>query len=197
MRLGRAIGVFLDPGRVIIGVRSDLPAKNLAPLLTKFCQNLMWMNVESAEMVKHALNGYLALSITFTNELAVIAERIGANAADIERALRSDPRIGPNAYVKAGPAFAGGTLARDVQFLSSIAGQQGLKAPLINSIIASNRAHETMVARPVAPEIGAVTRQSDYGTGLELQAGNGCDSQIVIDRAGARACGRGRNRQGL
>jgi UDPglucose 6-dehydrogenase len=91
--------------------------------------------------VKHALNGYLALSITFTNELAVIAERIGANAADIERALRSDPRIGPNAYVKAGPAFAGGTLARDVQFLSSIAEQRGLKAPLINSIIASNRAH--------------------------------------------------------
>jgi UDPglucose 6-dehydrogenase len=141
LRLGRAIGVFLDPGRIIIGVRNDSAREKLAPLLTKFCQNLMWMNVESAEMVKHALNGYLALSITFTNELAVIAERIGANAADIERALRSDPRIGPNAYVKAGPAFAGGTLARDVQFLSSIAEQRGLKAPLINSIIASNRAH--------------------------------------------------------
>ena len=141
LRLGRAIGVFLDPGRIIIGVRNDSAREKLAPLLTKFCPNLMWMNVESAEMVKHALNGYLALSITFTNELAVIAERIGANAADIERALRSDPRIGPNAYVKAGPAFAGGTLARDVQFLSSIAEQQGLQAPLINSIIASNRAH--------------------------------------------------------
>jgi UDPglucose 6-dehydrogenase len=141
LRLGRAIGVFLDPGRIIIGVRNDSAREKLAPLLTKFCQNLMWMNVESAEMVKHALNGYLALSITFTNELAVIAERIGANAADIERALRSDPRIGPNAYVKAGPAFAGGTLARDVQFLSSIAEQQGVKAPLINGIIASNRAH--------------------------------------------------------
>jgi UDPglucose 6-dehydrogenase len=141
LRLGRAIGVFLDPGRIIVGVRNDSAREKLAPLLTKFCQNLMWMNVESAEMVKHALNGYLALSVTFTNELAVIAERIGANAADIERALRSDPRIGPNAYVKAGPAFAGGTLARDVQFLSSIAEQQELKAPLINSIIASNRAH--------------------------------------------------------
>jgi UDPglucose 6-dehydrogenase len=101
----------------------------------------MWMNVESAEMVKHALNGFLALSIVFTNELATIAERIGANAADIERALRSDPRIGPGAYVKAGPAFAGGTLARDVQFLSAIASTEKLGTPLINSIIASNRAH--------------------------------------------------------
>lgn len=141
LRLGRAIEVFLDPGRIIIGVRNDQAREKLAPLLTKFCQNLMWMNVESAEMVKHTLNSFLALSVTFTNELAGIAERIGANAADIERALRSDPRIGPNAYVKAGPAFAGGTLARDVQFLSAIADQQGLKAPLINSIIASNRAH--------------------------------------------------------
>jgi UDPglucose 6-dehydrogenase len=141
LRLGRAIGVFLDPGRIIIGVRSERARERLAPLLTKFCQNLMWMNVESAEMVKHALNSFLALSVTFTNELATIAERVGANATDIERALRSDPRVGPNAYVKAGPAFAGGTLARDVQFLSAISGHEKLKTPLINSIIASNRAH--------------------------------------------------------
>jgi UDPglucose 6-dehydrogenase len=141
LRLGRAIGVFLDPGRIIIGVRNERTREKLAPLLARFCQNLMWMNVESAEMVKHALNSFLALSITFTNELATIAERVGADAADIERALRSDPRVGSNAYVKAGPAFAGGTLARDVQFLSAISGHENLKTPLINSIIASNRAH--------------------------------------------------------
>lgn len=141
LRLGRAVGVFLDPGRIVVGLRHERAREKLTPLLTKFCQNLMWMNVESAEMVKHALNGFLALSIAFTNELAIIAERIGANAADIERALRSDPRIGPGAYVKAGPAFAGGTLARDVQFLSAIAGNEKLRTPLIDSIIASNRAH--------------------------------------------------------
>jgi UDPglucose 6-dehydrogenase len=141
LRLGRAIGVFLDPGRIIVGIRGEQAREKLTPLMTKFCQNLMWMNVESAEMVKHALNGFLALSVTFTNELATIAERVGADAADIERALRSDPRVGPNAYVKAGPAFAGGTLARDVQFLSAISGNEKLKTPLIDSIIASNRAH--------------------------------------------------------
>jgi len=63
------------------------------------------MSVESAEMVKHSLNAFLALSITFTNELATIAERVGADASDIEKALRSDPRIGPYAYVKAGSAL--------------------------------------------------------------------------------------------
>ena len=171
LRLGRAIGVFLDPGRIIIGVRNDSAREKLAPLLTKFCQNLMWMNVESAEMVKHALNGYLALSITFTNELAVIAERIGANAADIERALRSDPRIGPNAYVKAGPAFAGGTLARDVQFLSSIAEQQGLQAPLINSIIASNRAHGQWSLDQLRRELSPLRGKAIAVLGLSYKPG--------------------------
>jgi len=171
LRLGRAIGVFLDPGRIIIGVRNDSAREKLAPLLTQFCQNLMWMNIESAEMVKHALNGFLALSVTYTNELASIAERIGANAADIERALRSDPRVGPNAYVKAGPAFAGGTLARDVRFLSSIADQQGLKAPLINSIIASNRAHGQWSLDQLRRELAPLRGKAIAVLGLSYKPG--------------------------
>jgi UDPglucose 6-dehydrogenase len=141
LRLGRALDIFRNPGRIVIGIRHQRTREKLLPLLSKFCQNLIWMSIESAEMVKHALNASLALSITFTNELASIAEQVGANAADIEKALRSDPRIGPNAYVKAGPAFAGGTLARDVQFLAAIAEHEKLEAPLIGNIIASNRIH--------------------------------------------------------
>ena len=171
LRLGRAIGVFLDPGRIIIGVRNDSAREKLAPLLTKFCQNLMWMNVESAEMVKHALNGYLALSITFTNELAVIAERIGANGADIERALRSDPRIGPNAYVKAGPAFAGGTLARDVQSLSAIAEQEKLQTPLIGSIVASNRVHGRWSINQLRRRLGPLKGKTVAVLGLSYKPG--------------------------
>ncbi len=141
LRLGRALEIFRNPGRIVVGIRNERTRGKLAPLLQRFCQNLLWMSVESAEMVKHSLNAFLALSITFTNELATISEQVGASASDIEKALRSDPRIGPNAYVKAGPAFAGGTLARDVQFLSDIAGQAQLQTPLIGSIVASNRAH--------------------------------------------------------
>ena len=72
-------------------------------------------------MVKHGLNSFLALSVTFANELATLCEQVGADAAEVEKGLRSDPRIGPGAYMRPGPAFAGGTLARDVQFLRGLA----------------------------------------------------------------------------
>ena len=102
LRLGKALEIFRNPGRIIVGIRRQRSRDRLSPLLEKFCQNLIWMSIESAEMTKHSINAFLALSITFTNELATIAEQVGANASDVEKALRSEPRIGPNAYVKAG-----------------------------------------------------------------------------------------------
>jgi UDPglucose 6-dehydrogenase len=141
LRLGRAIEVFRSPGRIVVGVRDNRTREVLTPLLQPFCNNLIWTSVESAEMAKHALNAFLAVSITFTNELATICERVGADAGEVEAALRSDPRVGQGAYVRAGPAFAGGTLARDIQFLSQLAEANGVAAPLITGVIPSNRAH--------------------------------------------------------
>jgi UDPglucose 6-dehydrogenase len=141
LRLGKALDIFRHPGRIIIGVRDERSREMLAPLLGRFSDNLIWMSVESAEMVKHALNAFLAVSVTFTNEIAAICEKVGADASDVEKALRSDPRIGEKAYVRPGPAFAGGTLARDIQFLSFIAERTHVVAPLIESVIPSNRAH--------------------------------------------------------
>jgi UDPglucose 6-dehydrogenase len=141
LRLGRAIETFNKPGRIVIGVRDVRARALLEPLLHKFCQTLIWMSVESAEMVKHGLNAFLAASVTFTNELALVCERVGADASEVERGLRSDPRIGAAAYVRAGPAFAGGTLARDVNFLRTLGQQQSLNLPILDGIIASNKAH--------------------------------------------------------
>jgi UDPglucose 6-dehydrogenase len=171
LRLGRALEVFRDPGRIVIGIRHEQTRDKLAPLLSRFCPNLLWMGVESAEMVKHSLNAFLALSITFTNELASIAEQVGANASDIEKALRCDPRIGPNAYVKAGPAFAGGTLARDVRFLSSIAEHEKLQTPVIGNIIASNRIHERWPIDQLRRRLGSLRGKTIGVLGLSYKPG--------------------------
>jgi UDPglucose 6-dehydrogenase len=171
LRLGRALEIFRNPGRIVIGIRHERVRAKLAPLLERFCRNLLWMSTESAEMVKHSLNAFLALSITFTNELAAIAERVGANAPDIEKALRSDPRIGSNAYVKAGPAFAGGTLARDVQFLSAIAEQEKLQTPLIGSIVASNRAHGRWPINQLRRRLGPLRGKTIAVLGLSYKPG--------------------------
>lgn len=141
LRLGKALEIFRDPGRIIIGTRDDYARKVLEPLLGLFCGNLIWMSIESAEMVKHALNAFLAVCVTFTNEIAAICERVEADAREVEKGLRSDPRVGQGAYVRPGPAFAGGTLARDIRFLSGIADRTGAPTPVIDAVVPSNQAH--------------------------------------------------------
>jgi UDPglucose 6-dehydrogenase len=111
LRLGKAIEAFTRPDRAVIGVR-DARAREIATeLFRPITDRLEWMGVESAEMTKHAVNAFLAASVTFINELAALCEQVGADAKDVERGLKTERRIGPAAYLSQGAAFTGGTLA--------------------------------------------------------------------------------------
>ncbi len=153
LRLGQAIKVFTQPGRIIIGTFDAQPRALLETVLGKFCDTLLWMSVTSAEMVKHGLNAFLATCVTFANELATICELVGANAIDVERGLRSDPRIGRSAYIRPGGAFAGGTLARDVSFLNHLASDRGGKIPLLGAILGSNAEHRVWPFRQICSRL--------------------------------------------
>ncbi len=117
-------------------------ASRIEELLGAFSERIEWMGVESAELVKHGVNAFLALSITFANELAGIAERVGADAAEVERGLKTESRIGPRAYLRPGGAFAGGTLARDVEYLTQIGDREGVPTQLLGAVRASNEEHK-------------------------------------------------------
>lgn len=147
LRLGQALGYFLKPDRILAGVRGSDDRKKLEDLFAVIPAPVEWMSVESAEMAKHAINSFLALSVTFANELAVLCEKVGADARDVERALKTESRIGPKAYVRPGSAFAGGTLARDVVFLSGLSERHGAGIALIPEIIASNESHKRWIYR--------------------------------------------------
>src|SRR5205085_7779103 len=142
LRLGRALACCRRPDRIVVGCRSEGDRALLTELLTPFCDNLVWMGVESAEMTKHAVNAFLATSVTFINELARVCEAVGADAKEVERGLKSEARIGPKAYLSPGAAFAGGTLARDVRFLIGLAERHAVEAPLFRGVWAGNRAHQ-------------------------------------------------------
>ncbi len=88
LRLGKAISVFTQPDRVVIGTRSENSRKIFSELLSPFTDHIEWMSVESAEMTKHALNAFLATSVTFINEIASICEQVGADAKEVERGLK-------------------------------------------------------------------------------------------------------------
>jgi len=142
LRLGKAIDVFTKPDRVIMGVRNQADQERLAALMAVFTDQIEWMSVESAEMTKHALNAFLATSVAFANEIAVLCERTGADAKEVERGLKSEARIGPKAYLKPGAAFAGGTLARDIAFLTELGEHLQLPLHLLSSVRTSNNAHK-------------------------------------------------------
>ena len=154
LRLGKALDSFRRPERIVAGVRTDGDRACLAQLFAPFSQNIQWMSVESAEMTKHALNAFLATSVAFINELAALCEQAGADAKEVERGLKSEPRIGPRAYLGPGAAFAGGTLARDVSFLEQIGEQQGISTHLFSAVIASNNEHKGWPRRALARLLG-------------------------------------------
>ena len=113
------------------------------------------MDVESAELVKHGLNAFLAVSVAFANELATIAERVGADAAEVERGLKTERRIGPRAYLRPGAAFAGGTLARDVDYLTQIGEREHVPTHLLRAVRASNDEHRRWARRTLESLVGA------------------------------------------
>ena len=147
LRLGKALEVFLNPDRIIVGTRREQDRQRLEQLLLPLNARIEWMTVESAEMTKHAINAFLATSVTFANEIAALCELTGADAKEVERGLKSEQRIGPKAYLYPGGAFAGGTLARDILFLNLISQREGLMTPLLAAVKPSNDEHKNWARR--------------------------------------------------
>jgi UDPglucose 6-dehydrogenase len=143
----------------------------LESLLTPFCGRIEWMGVESAEMTKHALNAFLATSVTFINEVARLCEALGADAKEVERGLKSEARIGPKAYLSPGAAFAGGTLARDLSYLVSYGVRERVATPLCEGVIASNDAHKGWVREQVDRLLGGASEPTVAILGLTYKPG--------------------------
>jgi UDPglucose 6-dehydrogenase len=171
LRLGKAIQSFEQPERIIVGTSDPHARAVLEPVLAHFTSQIIWLSVESAELAKHALNAFLATTVTFMNELATICEQVGGDAAEVERALRSEPRIGPKAYIRPGAGFAGGTLARDVMTLNRIAGEHGLTLPLLGGIMPSNKHHLNWPARQLAARLGDLAGRRIAILGLTYKPG--------------------------
>jgi UDPglucose 6-dehydrogenase len=122
LRLGEAIKSFTVPDRMVLGVDDLAKKSEIASAFQILLQNtktpLNVMGLESAEMVKHALNSFLGTCVVFANEVSEICEKTGADAWDVMASLKQDSRVGPKAFLRPGLGFAGGTLARDVKLLS-------------------------------------------------------------------------------
>jgi UDPglucose 6-dehydrogenase len=171
LRLGKAIEVFTRPDRIVVGVRTERDRETISDVVGPFTNQIEWMSVESAEMTKHALNAFLATSVTFINEIATICEKVGADAQEVERGLKSDIRIGNRAYLHPGSAFAGGTLARDIAFLLAISGRCDVHAHLLAGVEQSNQVHKGWVQRRLREILGTLSGKVIAVLGLTYKPG--------------------------
>jgi UDPglucose 6-dehydrogenase len=120
LRLGQAISCYLRPGHIVLGTVTEKCQARCLELFGHLEAQIFPMSLESAEMVKHGINSFLAMSIVFANQMADLCVDNGADILEIVSAMKADPRIGARAYLGAGIGFSGGTLGRDLRVLSQV-----------------------------------------------------------------------------
>jgi len=139
LRLGEAIDRYLRPGYVVIGSATPRAADAADRLFAPIEAQRVHMSLESAEMTKHAINSFLATSISLANHWSDLSASVGADYGSVQGALHADPRIGERAYVSAGLGFSGGTLGRDLAVLAGLSREQlDGGAPLFEAVLNYN-----------------------------------------------------------
>ena len=156
LRLGQAIERFLHPPLPVIGADDPETFDRVSKLLSVLSTSWLHVNLKTGEMVKHALNAFLAISVCFANELGNICDATGADGMLVAKALRIEPRIGPKAMLSPGLGFSGGTLARDMRTLQNIGDRFEIETSLIDGAWESNQRQNQMVARNLQKIFGSL-----------------------------------------
>ncbi|GGM86262.1 UDP-glucose 6-dehydrogenase [Dyadobacter beijingensis] len=140
LREGVAVEDFMKPDRVVVGTTSDRAKKVMERLYAPLVRQgnpVIFMDERSAEMTKYAANSFLALKITFMNEIANLCERVGANVDDIRRGIGTDSRIGKR-FLFAGIGYGGSCFPKDVQALAKTSIDYGYDFRTLKSVMAVN-----------------------------------------------------------
>lgn len=144
LKEGAAVEDCMRPDRIVIGADSPAAVEKLKRLYAPFNRNhdrIVAMDVRSAELTKYAANAMLATKISFMNEIANIAERVGADIEHVRHGIGSDPRIGWH-FIYPGAGYGGSCFPKDVQALARTAQQHGYTAQLLDSVEAVNDAQK-------------------------------------------------------
>ena len=148
---GSAIQDFLNPDRIIVGVKDDATKKIMEEVykpLTDKNSPILFTSIETAELIKYASNAFLAIKITFINEIADICEKTGANVAEVAKAMGMDKRISPY-FLNAGPGIGGSCFPKDSIALVQIGKKLGLEMELLLASVESNKKRKKRMAEKI------------------------------------------------
>lgn len=157
LRLGEALACYNRPGHIVIGADNEAAAMAVERLFEPMQATCLKMSLPSAEMTKHAINTFLATSITLANQWADLCETVGADFLQVAEAIKHDPRIGKRAYLTPGIGFSGGTLGRDLQVLDQLNREKGRGAsPIFGDIWRYNKARIAVVTEKCKSVLGSL-----------------------------------------
>lgn len=139
LREGTALQDFFEPDRIVAGAKDESVSARILHLYNSIDAKKIATTVESAELVKYSANAYLAMRLSFVNDIAALCEKIGANVDDVMQGLGSDSRIGPS-FLSPGPGWGGSCFPKDTRALISVASDFGIDLPLIDAALESNEA---------------------------------------------------------
>lgn len=160
LREGAAIRDFKFPDRIVIGTNDERARKVLGEIYRPLSLNqgpLMYTARRTAELIKYAANAFLATKITFINEMADLAEKVGADVQDVARGIGMDNRIGSK-FLHAGPGFGGSCFPKDTRALVQTAHDHDVPVRIVEAVLAVNDNRKRAMARKVSHALGGNMR---------------------------------------
>jgi len=158
LREGSAVYDFTHPDRVVIGAETLRAFERMKQVYRVLYLNetpFIETNLETAEMIKYASNAFLAMKITFINEIANLCEKVGADVQDVAKAMGRDGRIGPK-FLHPGPGFGGSCFPKDTMALAKIGREYGAPVTLIEQTIKANEAQKMLMVAKIREGLGSL-----------------------------------------
>jgi UDPglucose 6-dehydrogenase len=156
LKEGAAVEDFMRPDRIVVGAEDDQAINLMRALYAPFQRNhekLVIMDVRSAELTKYAANAMLATRISFMNELAVLAEKLGADIEQVRQGIGSDPRIGRH-FLYAGCGYGGSCFPKDVKALIKTAADAGQALKVLQAVEDANDAQKLVLVEKIVRRFG-------------------------------------------
>jgi UDPglucose 6-dehydrogenase len=174
LKEGAAIEDFMRPDRIVLGCDDEQAALNMRALYAPFQRHhdrLIVMDVRSAELTKYAANAMLATRISFMNELANVADKLGADIEHVRKGIGSDPRIGYD-FLYAGAGYGGSCFPKDVKALIKTAAvDAGIDLKILNAVIVANDAQKRVLGAKIKAHLGVDLKGKHFALwGLAFKA---------------------------
>lgn len=171
LKEGDAVNDFMKPARIVLGVDDERAKEALLHLYAPFVRTndrIHVMDVKSAELTKYAANAMLATRISFMNELALLAEQVGADIERVRKGIGSDPRIGPK-FLFPGPGFGGSCFPKDVRALLHTARDVNMDLFVVDAVERANERQKRVLGERVRSHFGSLVEKRIAVWGLAFK----------------------------